>query len=347
MEVLLKSSLTALVLGAFALAPAHAFADPLKVVASFTIIADFAQQVGGDRIALTSLVGPNGDPHVYEPKPSDAVAMAKADVVLVNGLAFEGYLDRLVEASGTKAPIVSLSDGIDVIASSEADDHDHGAEDHDDHDDEAHDDHADAEHDDHDHAADEHDHEDDDHAEEGHHHGDFDPHAWLSVTNAKVYVHNIEHAFCQIDAEGCPVYEANAEAYLEKLDALDAEIHAKVDALPADRRTIVTSHAAFAYFARDYGLTFLAPQGLSTDTEASAASVAGLITHLREDNVAALFTEVLSDPRVIEQIGAESGTAVKGALYTGALSKPDGPAPTYIDLMRYDIDAISNAILGS
>ena len=339
MEVLLKSSLAALVLAAAALAPAHVFADPLKVVASFTIIADFAQQVGGDRIALTSLVGPNGDPHVYEPKPSDAVAMAKADIVLVNGLAFEGFLDRLVEASGTQAPIVSLSDGIDVIASSEDDDHDHGADDHDDHDDEAHDDHADVEHDDHDQAA-------DDHVEEGHHHGDFDPHAWLAVTNAKVYVHNIEHAFCEIDADGCPVYEANAEAYLEKLDALDDEIHAKVDALPADRRTIVTSHAAFAYFARDYGLTFLAPQGLSTDTEASAASVAGLITHLREDNVAALFTEVLSDPRVVEQIGAESGAAVKGALYTGALSDAGGPAPTYIEMMRYDIDAISAAILG-
>lgn len=335
MEVYLKSSLAALVLAAAALAPAHVFADPLKVVASFSIIADFASEIGGDRIELTSLVGRNGDPHVYEPKPADAVAMAKADVILVNGLTFEGFLDRLVEASATTAPIVSLSDGIEVIARAGDDDHDHEAEDHADDVDHDHED------EDHDHEADDH-----DHAEEGHHHGAFDPHAWLSVTNAKVYVHNIEHVFCEVDAEGCPVYEANAAAYLEKLDALDAEIHAKVDTLPADRRTIVTSHAAFAYFARDYGLTFLAPQGLSTETEASAAAVAGLITHLREGNVAALFTEVISDPRVVEQIGAESGAAVKGALYTGALSEPDGPAPTYIDLMRYDIDAISTAILG-
>ena len=323
----MKSSLTALALAAMALATTPAFADPLKVVASFSIIADFAQEVGGDRVEVKSLVGPNGDPHVYEPKPADAVAMSKADVILVNGLTFEGFLDRLVEASSTTAPIVELSQGIEVIANSHDDDDDHDHADHDEHGDE--------------------DHDHDEHGEEGHHHGAFDPHAWLSVVNAKIYVENIASAFCDVDAAGCPDYKANAATYLEALDGLDAEIHAKVDALPADKRIIVTSHAAFAYFARDYGLTFLAPQGLSTETEASAAGVAALIDQLREQHASALFTEVISDPRVVEQIARESGTKVSGALYTGALTQADGPAPTYIDMMRANIDAISTAILGS
>lgn len=159
-----------------------AFAAELKVVSSFSIIEDFAKNVGGDKISLTNLVGPNGDSHVYEPKPSDAAALAKADVVLVNGLGFEGFLPRLVEASGTKAPIVELTKGVEPLKAQE---------------------------------------EEEGHAEAGgehHHHGAFDPHAFQSIANAKIYVKNIVDAFCNADKANCGTYKKNGADYTKKLD---------------------------------------------------------------------------------------------------------------------------------
>lgn len=290
---------------------ASASAEPLKVVASFSIIGDFARNVGGDRIELTTLVGPDGDAHVYEPSPADAVNMSKADVVLVNGLRFEGFLQRLVEASATKASVVELTKGIEPLKMQE-EEHGHG--------------------------------EADDHQ---HDHGEFDPHAFQSISNAKVYVKNIAEAFCAADAEGCDTYKANAEAYTAKLDATDAEVKAAVAAIPENERAIITSHDAFGYFENAYGITFLAPEGLSTEAEASAADVAGLIRQVRDDKASAIFVENITNPRLIEQISAETGVKVGGTLYSDALSKADGPAPTYIEMMKNNIAAIKGAILGS
>ncbi|MGP2492353.1 zinc ABC transporter substrate-binding protein AztC [Mesorhizobium sp. PUT5] len=303
-----------------AIAAAPAIAEPLKVVASFTVIADFAKNVGGDRIALTTIVGPNGDAHVYEPKPADAVAMAKADVVLVNGLHFEGFLRRLVEASATGAQIVELTKGVNTV--------------------EFKPEFAEAEED---HAAD----AEADHAEHRHDHGVIDPHAFQSVANAKIYVKNIADAFCVADAAGCDDYEANAAAYTRKLDALDGDVRAAIGAIPAQKRVVITSHDAFGYFEHEYGLTFLAPQGISTDSEASAADVARLVAQVRQDKATAIFVENITNPRLIEQIAAETGIKVGGALYSDALSGPDGPASTYIDMMRNNIAQIKGAILGS
>jgi zinc/manganese transport system substrate-binding protein len=201
-------------------------------VASFSIIADFAKNVGGDRVDITTLVGPNGDAHVYAPKQSDAAAVGAADVVLVNGLQFEGFLQRLVEASGTKAPVVELTKGGEVLKNAEGE-----------HEQEA----AEAEH--------KHE-EGKDHAhEEGHHHhGEFDPHAWQSVHNAEIYVKNIADAFCAADAAGCDTYKANAEAYGENLEVLEGEIEAAVAEIAEDKRIIITSHDAFGYFEHEYGL---------------------------------------------------------------------------------------------
>ncbi|EFO28745.1 manganese-binding lipoprotein MntA [Roseibium sp. TrichSKD4] len=248
---------------------ATANAENLKVVASFSIIGDFAKNVGGDRVDITTLVGPNGDAHVYEPRPSDAAAVAGADVVLVNGLQFEGFLDRLVEASGTKAPIVEVTKGGEILPS-EDDDHDHEAghkdgeeheHDHDHASEEGHDhdkeeEHAHGEHDDHDHDkeeehahADEHDHHD---------HGEFDPHAWQSVHNAEVYVKNIADALCAADAAGCDVYMANAKAFGEELEALEGSIKAAIAEIPEDKRTIITPHDAFRYYEHEYGVKILA-----------------------------------------------------------------------------------------
>ncbi|GAA4110680.1 zinc ABC transporter substrate-binding protein AztC [Aminobacter aganoensis] len=290
---------------------ASASAEPLKVVASFSIIGDFATNVGGDRIELTTLVGPDGDAHVYEPSPADAVSMSKADVVLVNGLQFEGFLQRLVEASATKASVVELTKGVEPIKMKE--EHEHAAE-------------AGSDH---------------------HNHGDLDPHAFQSVANARIYVRNIADAFCAADVTNCDIYKANALAYTAKLDAADEEIKTTVAGIPEDKRTVITSHDAFGYFENAYGLTFLAPEGISTEAEASAADVAALIMQVRGDKASAIFLENITNPRLIEQISSETGVKVGGTLYSDALSKAGGPATTYIDMMKANIGTIKAAISGS
>jgi zinc/manganese transport system substrate-binding protein len=298
---------------------ASASAEPLKVIASFSIIGDFAKNVGGERVEVTTLVGSDGDAHVYEPKPADAVAMAGADVVLVNGLHFEGFLERLVETSGAKAQIVELTKGVEPLKMQE----EHGHE---------------AEGEAHEAAAEE---------VEGHHHGDTDPHAFQSIANAKIYVKNIADTFCAADAEGCDSYKANAEAYTQKLSAAEDEVKAAVASIPEDKRVIITSHDAFGYFEHEYGLTFLAPEGVSTEAEASAADVAALIRQVREDKASAIFVESITNARLAEQIATETGLKIGGTLYSDALSAADGPAPTYIELMRNNIATIKGAILRS
>lgn len=300
-----------------------AFADPaLKAVASFSILGDFVEEVGGDRVEVTTLVGPDGDAHVYQPTPNDARALAAADIIFVNGLRFEGWMDRLTEASGAKAPIIVASEGVAPRAFTEAE------EEHE---------HAEAGEHDHDHGTD---------GPAGHDHGPTDPHAWQSVPNAKIYVADIAKALSAADPAGAPTYAANAAAYAAKLDALDAEIRAAIAAIPEDHRVIVTSHDAFGYFGQTYGLDFEAPQGMSTDSEASAADVAGLITQIREQRVPAVFMENITDPRLLERIASETGAKIGGTLYSDALSGPDGPAATYIDMMENNIHQFS-AALGS
>lgn len=290
-----------------------AHADPLKVVASFSIIGDFAKNIGGDRVDLTTLVGPDSDAHVYEPKPADAVAMAGAQLVLVNGLHFEGFLQRLVESSASKATIIELTKGVEPLHAHEEESHDHkGESDH-----------------------------------HGHDHGDIDPHAFQSISNVRIYVKNIADAFCAADAEGCEVYRSNAEAYEKKLSEAESQIKSAVASIPQDKRTVITSHDAFGYFAREYGITFLAPEGVSTDAEASAADVAALIKQVREDKASAIFVENITNARLVEQIASETGLKIGGTLYSDALSDASGPASTYIDMMLHNIDTIKDATLGS
>ena len=313
-SIRLAATMSVITLSATALPAA---AESLKVVASFSIIGDFAKNVAGDRITLTTLVGPDGDAHVYEPRPADAVAMAGADVVLVNGLHFEGFLQRLVKASATEAVVVELTKGVETL---ETTGEEHGHEGHETSAEESH---------------------------EGHDHGAVDPHAFQSIANAKIYVKNIAEAFCAADAAGCDTYKSRAASYTSELAALEAEVKAAVAAIPADKRTVITSHDAFGYFQHEYGLTFLAPEGISTDAEASAADVAKLIGQVRHDKASAIFVENITNQRLIEQIANETGLKIGGTLYSDALSDADGPAATYIDMMRNNIGAIKGAILGS
>ena len=247
-----------------------------------------------------TLVGPNGNAHVYAPSPADARKVADAKAVFVNGLGFEGWLDRLVKASGTKAPIVVVTKGIKPRERGDAHDHDHGR---------------------------------------------IDPHAWQSVANAKIYVDNIRDALIAIDPAGKATYEANAAAYRAKLDALEQEVKETIAKIPADRRAVITSHDSFGYFESAYGIEFIAPQGVSTEAEASAKDVAAIITQIRKQKIAAVFLENVTDPRLLKQIASETGAKIGGTLYSDALTDPNGDAPSYIDLIRHNLKQLAGALM--
>jgi zinc/manganese transport system substrate-binding protein len=283
-------------------APAGA-QDKLHVIASFSILGDLVQNVGGERVQVGTLVGPNGNAHVYAPSPGDAKSAADAKLVFVNGLGFEGWLERLVKASGTKAPIIVATKGIKPRERAGDRGHDHD-------------------------------------------HGPADPHAWQSVANAKVYVANIRDALIAADPAGKDAYAANAAAYLAKLDALEREVRDVIARVPADRRRVITSHNAFGYFQDAYGVAFTAPQGVSTEAEASARNVAAIITQIKKQKIPAVFLENVTDPRLVQQIARETGAKIGGTLYSDALTDPDGPAPTYLDMMRHNVRALAAALGG-
>jgi len=277
--------------------------DKLKVVATFSILGDLVRNVGGERVEVTTFVGPNGDAHVYSPTPADGRRLTEAKIVFTNGLKFEGWIDRLVKSSGTKAVRVEASKGAKLLKGEE-DGHRHG---------------------------------------HNHGHG-VDPHAWQNIGNAKIYVTNIRDALVAADAAGKADYEANAAAYLAKLDALEAEVKELVAGIPAERRRIITSHDAFRYFGDAYGIAFVSPQGVSTEAEASAKDVARIIQQVKREKIAAVFVENVSDARLMERIAKETGAKIGERVYSDALSEPNGPAGTYIDMMRHNIRAFSAAL---
>ena len=296
---------------------------PIRAVATFSILGDMVSRIGGEHVAVTTLVGPNGDAHVYRPTPAAARAVSEAHILVVNGLDFEGWLDRLMEASDFGGVRVVATAGIEPIAV-EDDGDEHGRDG----------DHKEGK------SAEEH---GDGH--DSHHHGAFDPHAWQSLRHAVVYVDNITKALAKADLDNASTFYRNRAAYVAEIEALDAEIRGMFAELPPGSRTIVTSHDAFQYFGRDYGLTFIAPQGLSTASEASARDVARLIQFIRDQGIRAVFPENVADPRLLERIADETGAAIGGTLYPGALSGPDGPAPTYIDMMRHNARTLTQALL--
>jgi zinc/manganese transport system substrate-binding protein len=274
--------------------------DKMPVVATFSILGDLVKNVGGERITLTTLVGPDGDAHVYSATPADAKNLADAKVVFINGLGYEGWMDRLVKASGTKAPLVTATRGIKTQRM----------------------------------------------AGDAHAHSETDPHAWQSAANVNIYVANIRDALSAADPAGKAAYEANAKAYSEKLDALDKEVRAAVNSIPKERRKVITSHDAFAYFRAAYGIDFVAPQGVSTESEASARDVAKIIRQIRAQKIPAVFLENVSDPRLVRRIADETGAKIGGTLYSDALSDEKGPAASYIEMMRHNLRQFAAALTG-
>jgi zinc/manganese transport system substrate-binding protein len=267
-------------------------AGRVNVVASFSILADFARQVGGDKVDVTALVGPDSDVHVYTPSPHDVRVVGAAKLVIINGLGLEGWMPRLLEASGSRAQVVTASQGITPLK--------RGA--------------------------------------------DADPHAWQSVMNAMIYVRNIRAALVAADPADAAAFKANAERYLAELEALDGELRAGVDKIPPARRKVISTHSAFGYFAEAYGIQFIAPLGVSTETEPSARDMAEIIGQIKQAQIPAVFLENFNDDRLVGRIAAETGAKVGGTLYSDALSDENGPAPTYIDMVRHNIRSLTSAL---
>jgi zinc/manganese transport system substrate-binding protein len=266
--------------------------DPLNVVASFSILGDFVKNVGGERVHVTTLVGPDGDVHVYAPAPADASKIADAKLLVINGLGLEGWLPRLLQASGGKAPIVTATKGVAPLKLG----------------------------------------------------SDADPHAWQSVANAKIYVANIRDALAAASPTDAEVFRKEAETYLAKLDVLDREVRQAIEQIPENRRKVISTHDAFGYLASAYGIQFIAPLGVSTESEASARDIAGIITQIKTERIPAVFLENISDPRLMRRISAETGARVGGTLYSDSLTGEKGDAPTYIDMVRHNIKTLTSAL---
>jgi zinc/manganese transport system substrate-binding protein len=266
----------------------------ISVVATFSILGDLVRNVGGDEAQIATLVGPNANVHVYSPTPADAKSLAAAKVVFVNGLGLEGWMTRLIAASGTKASVIVCSDGIQPLKKEDAQ--------------------------------------------------RVDPHAWQSVANAKIYVANIRDGLSRAEPSKKDVYSVNASAYLGKLDALEKDVKEVIGKIPPEHRKIITTHAAFGYFADAYGMQFVSPEGISTEAEPSAKDVAKIISQIKSQNIPAIFMENIIDPRLLQEIANETGAKIVGTLYSDALSDANGPAATYIDLMRNNIRQFAEAL---
>ena len=284
----------------------------VPVTATFSILGDLVQQVGGDQVSVSTLVGPNGDAHVYQPTPQDIRTLAQSKLLVSNGLSFEGWLERLDTASGFKGVKVVASQGIQPHQMAEEEGHEHAAHEHE--------------------------------AEGHHHHGSLDPHAWNDPANVLVYVDNIARGLSQVDPEHASLYQQNAARYKAQLQKLDADYRARFAKLPAERRRAITSHDAFGYLAQAYHLTLIGAQGISTDAEPSAAEIAGLIRQIRNEKIPALFVENISNPNLIQQIERETDARVGGELYSDALSPAGGEAATYLAMLEHNLNTLLAAL---
>ena len=263
----------------------------LRVVTSFSILQDLVKTLGGDRVSVVNLVGENSDAHTYQPKPSDAIAIASADLVVFNGLAFEGWMERLIENSGYKNQQLIASLGVDAITRGK----------------------------------------------------ESDPHAWQSFHNIRVYIHNITRTLVALRPRHAEELAQRQRRYLSALNALERRLIERIAGIPAQKRIVVTSHDAFGYLGREFDIQFLAPLGLSIEVEASAADVSAIIDQIRKRRVKALFVENINDPRLLQRIAAETGVAIGGRLYSDALSEAHGPAGTYLDMMRHNVESLISA----
>jgi zinc/manganese transport system substrate-binding protein len=278
-------------------APAFADAQPLKVVVTFSIIGDLTKQVGGSMVDVKTLVGPNSDTHTYKPTPNDSKALAQADLVIENGLGFEGWIDRLISASGYKGPV--------IIASTSISSHQMNAD------------------------------------------GEkiTDPHAWQDVSNVRIYVKNINAALDKALPAKAPFFDTNAKTYDAELRKLDTWVKEQIEEVPVSQRKIITSHDAFGYFGIAYGITFMAPEGISTESEPTATQVGKLIEQIQTEKVKRLFFENMASSKLVSQLAKDTGASIGKPIYSDALSPPNGPASTYREMFYYNVAQFKEAML--
>jgi len=257
--------------------------DKPVAVATFSILADLTQRVAGDYAQVLTLVGPNGDAHVFEPGPKESAELAHADLLIANGLGFEPWLQRLEDASGFIGKVVLASDGVTPLAA------------------------------------------------EG-----VDPHAFQDLANAQIYVANIAKGLSEAAPDHAADFKANADKLIAEITALDQQLKADFGTIPQERRRVLTSHDAFHYFGRAYGIEFVSVQGLSTEAEPTADDLVKVVRQARDGHLSAIFLENMSDPRLAETVAQETGLRVGGELYADALSEAGGPAPDYLSLVRHN-----------
>jgi zinc/manganese transport system substrate-binding protein len=267
-------------------------AGKLPVIASFSILGDLVRVVGADRVTVTTLVGPDEDAHVFEPKPTHAKNLLQAKLLVTNGLGFEPWAQKLVKSAGYKGQTVVAATGVKSRTMP---------------------------------------------AEKGHNHAESDPHAWQDPSNVIIYVRNIAAALAKADPDGAASFKNNSEAYIKYLQALDGWAKDQFAGIPAEKRKVITTHDAFGYLGAHYGISFLAPQGVSTEAEPSAKEVAQLITQIKKEKIKAVFIENMSNPKLLSQLSKDAGVIPGPVLYVDALSAAGGPADNYLTLMRHNV----------
>jgi len=283
----------------------------LQVVATTTIVGDVVRQIGGEAIDLTVLLRPGMDPHTFEPSPQDAARVAGADVLFVAGAGLEAFLEPLLQQAGGRARRVDLSEGLPLLP------FEAGMEEHEDH----------------------------KHEEEAHSHGPMDPHVWLDPHNVITWTFTIEGALSQLDPDRTEVFRRNAEAYRAELRALDGWIRSQVALIPPDRRLLVTEHQVFGYFAHRYGFeqAGVIMPGVTTAAQPSAQEIARLEETIRSKGIRAIFVSSTVDPALARRIAEDTGARLV-RLYVDSLSEPGGEADSYVKMMRYNVQAIVEAL---
>lgn len=293
--------------------PALAQSQRPLVVASFSILGDMVSQIAGEAVRLRTIAGPNVDAHTFQPRPSDAEALRGAALVVRNGLGFDGWLDRMLRSTNHRGPVATATEGIQprqMPAHSHG--HSHGG---------------------------------------GQRQGGAarmvpDPHAWQDAQLGIRYVRTLAAALAAAVPAEAAAFNANAERYAARLAELDGWIRAQIGAVPEARRKVITSHDAFGYFGAAYGVRFLAPQGVSTESEPSAQGVASLIRQIRAEGITAVFMENMGNPATLQRLAREAGVTVRGRLYADALSAADGPAPSYEAMFRHNVGLLVPAMRG-
>ena len=256
-----------------------------KIVASASMIADMAENIiAGEDETITTIVPIGGDPHLHEPTPNDAKLVANADLILINGLTFEGWIDKLIESSGTKAKVVTVTDGLTPISS---DDYQNAT----------------------------------------------DPHAWMDVSNVHFYIKNIKDALVEMRPENKEMYEFNHGVYTQTLNELDTYVTTQIQTIPEAKRILVTSHDAFKYFGRRYGIRLESIIGVSTEAEAQTTDIVRLNKVIKESGIPAIFGESTINTKMLEQLAEGNDIQLGGKLYADSLGPKDSDGGTYVCLL--------------